>query len=133
MRHWDKIRQDGPYFCGEFETDAVDWKLAELIVNIQYACQRHYFLALAEKYFDDQMKEISVNSHRNSKTIENFNRLPDEFTVEDVMQCFSLSSESAARTRTIRLIKDHLAEKTDDYVVNGHSKSKYRKTGNIIV
>ena len=38
MRHWDKMKQDGQYWCGEFETDEVDWKLAELIVNIQYAC-----------------------------------------------------------------------------------------------
>jgi len=41
MRHWDKMHQDGDYWCGEFETDEVDWKLAELIVNIQYTCQRH--------------------------------------------------------------------------------------------
>jgi hypothetical protein len=42
------MHQDGNYWCGEFETDEVDWKLAELIVNIQYACQRHYFGAMAE-------------------------------------------------------------------------------------
>ena len=47
MRHWADIHQDGQYWCGEFETDATDWKLAELIVTIQYACQRHYFGALA--------------------------------------------------------------------------------------
>ena len=52
MRHWDKLHQDGEYWCGEFETDEVDWKLSELIVNIQYACQRHYFGAMAETYFD---------------------------------------------------------------------------------
>ncbi len=38
MRHWDCMKQDGNYWCGEFETEEVDWKLAELIVNIQYAC-----------------------------------------------------------------------------------------------
>nr|MCR5239693.1 hypothetical protein [Prevotella sp.] len=128
MRHWDKIRQDGPYFCGEFETDAVDWKLAELIVNIQYACQRHYFLALAEKYFDDQMREISVNAHRNSKTIENFNRLPDEFTVEDVMQCFAIGKENIARVKISRLIKDNFVEKIGEYPDNGSSKAVYQKT-----
>ena len=35
MRHWDQMKQDGSYWCGEFETDEVDWRLAELIVNIQ--------------------------------------------------------------------------------------------------
>ena len=132
MRHWDKIRQDGPYFCGEFDTDAVDWKLAELIVNIQYACQRHYFLALAEKYFDDQMREISVNAHRNSKTIENFNRLPDELTVEDVMQCFAIGKENIARVKISRLIKDNFVEKIGEYPDNGSSKAVYQKTGLIM-
>jgi hypothetical protein len=132
MRHWDKIRQDGPYFCGEFDTDAIDWKLAELIVNIQYACQRHYFLALAEKYFDDQMREISVNAHRNSKTIDNFNRLPDEFTVEDVMQCFAIGKENIARVKISRLIKDNFVEKIGEYPDNGSSKAVYQKTGLIM-
>ena len=132
MRHWDKIRQDGPYFCGEFDTDAIDWKLAELIVNIQYACQRHYFLALAEKYFDDQMREISVNAHRNSKNIDNFNRLPDEFTVEDVMQCFAIGKENIARVKISRLIKDNFVEKIGEFPENGSSKAVYQKTGLIM-
>ena len=129
MRHWDKIRQDGPYFCGEFETDAVDWKLAELIVNIQYACQRHYFLALAEKYFDDQMRDISVNTHRKQKTYDGFSRLPDEFVVDDVMSCFSISNPTVARVKISRLMKDHLIEKTDEYIDNGTTKAIYRKIG----
>ena len=116
MRHWDKIHQDGAYYCGEFETDDVDWKLAELIVNIQYACQRHYFLGMAEKYFDDQLREVSANAHRKNKTYEGFSRLPDEFMVEDVMACFSLSKISAARMKVHRMIKDHLIEKSDETI-----------------
>ncbi|SHK51963.1 hypothetical protein [Xylanibacter ruminicola] len=129
MRHWDKIHQDGAYYCGEFETDDVDWKLAELIVNIQYACQRHYFLALAEKYFDDQQREVSMNSHRKNKTYEGFSRLPEEFMVEDVIACFSLLSASAARMKIKRLSEDHLIEKIDDYVDNGTTKAIYKKIG----
>ena len=64
MRHWDKMHQDGNYWCGEFETDDTDWRLAELIVNIQYACQRHYFGAMAEAYFDNKLKDASVNVQR---------------------------------------------------------------------
>ena len=129
MRHWDKIHQDGPYFCGEFNTDAVDWKLAELIVNIQYACQRHYFLALAEKYFDDQMRDVSVNTHRKSKTYEAFNRLPEEFTIDEVMECWGISNGNVVRTRIRRLIKDHLVEKSGEYVENGTTKAVYKKIG----
>ena len=86
MRHWDKMKQDGDYWCGEFETDEVDWQLAELITNIQFACQRHYFGAMAEKYFDDKTRDVAANVQRRQKTIEGFNRLPEEFTIDDVMR-----------------------------------------------
>jgi len=131
MRHWDKMKQDGDYWCGEFETDEVDWKLAELIVTIQYACQRHYFGAMAEAYFDNKTRDAAANVQRRQKTIEGFNRLPEEFTIDDVMRCFSMPSINAARMRTHRLVKDGLAEKTADYVENGTTKAKYKKTGRV--
>ena len=131
MRHWDKMHQEGDYWCGEFETDEVDWRLAELIVNIQYACQRHYFGAMAEAYFDNKLKDASVNVQRRQKTIEGFNRLPEEFTIDDVLRCFSMPSINAARMRTHRLVKDGLAEKSGEYVENGTTKAKYQKTGRV--
>ena len=133
MRHWDKIHQDGQYWCGEFETDDVDWKLAELLVNIQYACQRHYFGAMAEAYFDNKLKDASVNVRRKQKTFDGYNRLPDEFVIEDVMRCFSLNSESTARTKVVRLIADNLVKKIREIKVNGNKKSVYRKTGSIML
>ena len=39
-------------------------------------------------YFDNKEKEASVNVQRRGKTVEAFNRLPEEFTTEDVMRCF---------------------------------------------
>ena len=132
MRHWGDMKQDGEYWHGEFETDDIDWKLAELIVNMQYACQRHYFLGMAEKYFDDQQREISFNSHRNNKTVESFDRLPDEFVVEDVMTCFSLTNPAAARVRVNRLVKDGLVERVGGYAENGNSKAVFKKTGKVM-
>jgi hypothetical protein len=132
MRHWADMKQDGEYWHGEFETDDIDWKLAELIVNMQYACQRHYFLGMAEKYFDDQQREISFNSHRNNKTVEAFDRLPDEFVVEDVMTCFSLTNPAAARVRVNRLVKDGLVERVGGYAENGNSKAVFKKTGKVM-
>jgi hypothetical protein len=129
MRHWEQMHQDGAYYCGEFETDEVDWKLAELIVNIQYACQRHYFLAMAEKYFDDQMRDVLTTTHRRQKTYDGFNRLPEEFAVDDVMTCFAISNPTVARVKISRLMKDHLIEKTDEFVDNGTTKAIYRKVG----
>ena len=133
MRHWDKMRQEGNYWCGDFETDEVDWRLAELIVNMQYACQRHYFGALAETYFDNKVREAAVNVQRRQKTIEDFNRLPDEFTTEDVMKYFSLNSINTARMRIKRLQRDHLVEKTGEFVEDGKVKGRYSKTGKIML
>ena len=133
MRHWTNIRQEGDYWCGEFETDDTDWRLAELIVTIQYACQRHYFGALAEKYFDDKTRDAAANVQRRGKTIEAYNRLPETFTVDDVMRCFSLSNYGSARTRVVRLQKDRLVEKVEEFVENGTTKARYKKTGAVIL
>ena len=129
MRHWDKMHQDGNYWCGEFETDETDWRLAELIVNIQYACQRHYFGAMAEAYFDNKLKDASVNVQRRQKTYDGFARLPEEFTVDDVVRCFNLKNNSSARTKVNRLQKDSLIEKVGEFVENGTTKARYKKTG----
>ena len=133
MRHWDKMHQDGDYWCGEFETDDTDWRLAELIVNIQYACQRHYFGALAETYFDNKHREAAVNVQRRQKTIEAFSRLPEEFTVEDAVRCFNLHSEQTARVKIHRLQKDGLIEKSGDFKENGVIKIRYKKTGRMML
>ena len=129
MRHWDCMKQDGQYWCGEFETDDVDWRLAELIVNIQYACQRHYFGAMAEAYFDNKLKDASVNIQRRQKTFEGFERLPETFTSEDVMRCFGLASDGAVRSKTRRLMSDHLIEKVSDGRGTTTGLSVFRKTG----
>ena len=134
MRHWDQMKKDGEYWCGTFETDEVDWRLAELIVNIQYACQRHYFGAMAEAYFDNKLRDANVNLRRQQKTIECFNRLPDEFTVEDIMHCFYLARESSARTKIARLMADKLVSKVGDKKLqNGIVRTLYQKTGNLIL
>ena len=132
MRHWDSIHQDGSYWCGEFDTDDTDWKLAELIVNIQYACQRHYFGAMAEAYFDNRLRDASVNVRRKQKTYDGFERLPESFTSEDVMRCFNMGSEGSARMKISRFLQDHLIEKIEEPKGKTSSKAKYRKTGVIM-
>ena len=129
MRHWGSLHQEGEFWCGEFETDEIDWRLAELIVNIQYACQRYYFGAMAESYFENKMRDASVNVRRRQKTYDGFANLPLEFTTDDVCRCFKLNSSSAARMRITRLVQDHLIVKTDEFVEDGTTKSRYRKTG----
>ena len=133
MRHWGNLHQEGNYWCGTFETDEIDWRLAELIVNIQYACQRYYFGAMAEAYFDNKLKDASVNVQRRQKTYEGFERLPDVFTTDDVVRCFQLKSAATAYMRISRLTKDRLIEKAEDYVEDGCAKVRYRKTGLLMI
>ena len=132
MRHWDQLHKDGEYWCGEFDTDEKDWQLAELLVNVQYACQRYFFGGLAQKYFDDKKREASYNIRRKSKSFDGFNRLPEEFTTDDVMRCFNLSNNSAAKSRVKRLMKDHLVEKKGDFVENSTTKAIYKKIGTML-
>jgi hypothetical protein len=133
MRHWDKMQQEGDYWCGSFETDEVDWQLAELIVNMQYACQKHYFGAMAEAYFDNKLRDASVNVQRRQKTLEGFSKLPEVFTVKDVMRCFNLVSEGTARMKIVRLIADKLVMKANTYIEDGHTKKMYKKTGSFMI
>ena len=127
MRHWDELHQDGQFWCGEFTTDETDWKLAELIVNMQYACQRHYFGAMAEAYFDNKLRDATANVQRQQKTIEGFNRLPEVFTTDDVMRCFGLIDNNSASSKITRLMKDHLIERGESFTENGHRRWSYRK------
>ena len=133
MRHWDELKKDGEFWCGAFGTDEIDQRLAELIVNIQFACQKHYFGAMAEKYFDDKTRDAAMNRQRQQKTIDAFNRLPEEFTVEDVIRCFDLNSSATARMRIGRLIKDRLVEKVADTSKGGHKQSVYTKVGVVML
>ncbi len=130
MRHWNELKKDGDFWCGQFETDDIDWRLAELIVNIQYACQKYYFGAMADAYFDNKMKEIASKTQHQSKTNEAFTRLPESFTIDDVLRCFNLSTESSGRGTISRLISDHLIEKVNDG--RGKTKTTYKKVINYI-
>ena len=127
------MKKDGEFWCGAFGTDEIDQRLAELIVNIQFACQKHYFGAMAEKYFDDKTRDAAMNRQRQQKTIDAFNRLPEEFTVEDVIRCFDLNSSATARMRIGRLIKDRLVEKVADTSKDGHKQSVYTKVGVVML
>ena len=133
MRHFGELHQEGKFWEGSYEVDETDWKLCELMARIQYATQQHFFGVMAEKYFDDQKRDVSANARRKQKTIEAFNRLPEEFTAEDIMRCFGLEGESSARGRARTLLADHLAVKTGEFKDNGKVKALYRKTGIVML
>ena len=129
MRHWEELHQEGSFWCGEFETDDEDWRLAELICNIQYACQRHFFGKMAEKYFEAREQSEMSNVQHRSQTVVGFEKLPNEFTVADAMMCFNLSTGDSARSKIKRLIEDHLVEKTGETREGNTHQALFRKTG----
>ena len=129
-RHWDKMKQKGSYWMGEYETDETDWKLCELIARIQYATQQHFFGVLAEKYFDDMNNDVQFTGKRHQqKSVDGYNRLPDVFAKEDVMKCFGYDSENSMKTKIKRLISSHQIEK----ITSGDNKGKYRKLNKLLV
>jgi len=128
-RHWDKMKQKGSYWMGEYETDETDWKLCELIARIQYATQQHFFGVLAEKYFDDMNNDVQFTGKRHQqKSVDGYNRLPDVFTKEDVMRCFGYENDNSVRTKLARLVNNHQVEKIQD----GDNKGKYQKLSKIL-
>ena len=133
MRHWDALHQEGEFWCGEFQTDDVDWQLVELIVNIQLACQRYFFGAMADRYYEEKRRDQAVNGTHKSHTITAFENLPQEFTTEDVMRCFGLTKDDAVYKRIERLTEDHLAVKMGTFKINGKLRAKYRKMGAMIL
>lgn len=130
MRHWADIHQDGNLWCGAFDTDETDWQLAELIVNMQYACQRHFFGAMAEKYFDNKYSELQTLGKRHrQKSVDGYNRLPEVFTYDDVIRCFNYDNINTVYTKVRRLVEDHLIVR----ISNGLDKGKYKKVNSMIV
>ena len=128
-RHWDKMKQKGSYWMGEYETDETDWKLCELIARIQYATQQHFFGVIAEKYFDDMNNDVQFTGKRHQqKSVDGYNRLPDVFTKEDVVRCFGYENDNSVRTKLARLVNNHQVEKIQD----GDNKGKYQKLSKIL-
>ena len=129
-RHWDKMKQKGSYWMGEYETDETDWKLCELIARIQYATQQHFFGVLAEKYFDDMNNDVQFTGKRHQqKSVDGYNRLPDVFTKEDVMKCFGYDKADTVSKKIRRLLSGNLIE----LITEGENKGSYRKQTKLIV
>ena len=130
MRHWESLHQEGRYWTGEYETDETDWRLCELIARIQYATQQYFFGVLAEKYFDDMNSDVQISGkHHYQKSVDGYNRLPSEFSSDDVARCFGYDNVKSIRTKIRRLIEDRMIEKLE----NTTEKNVYKKVRNIIV
>ena len=130
MRHWDSIHQQGNYWTGDYEVDDTDWKLCELIARIQYATQQHFFGVMAEKYFDDMNNDVQFSGKRHfAKSLENYSRLPEIFSKEDMIRCFGYTKEKSVYKKLQRLT----SEKMIAQITEGENKGKYQKLINNMI
>ena len=125
MRHWKDIHQQGSYWTGQYEVDETDWKLCELLARIQYATQQYFFGVMAEKYFDDMNNDLLITGKRHQqKSVDGYNRLPDVFTIEDVMRCFNYERKNSAAVKIMRLQSCQYAKLIED----ADGVKRYKKT-----
>lgn len=114
MRHWDEREKTGTY-----EIDEQDKALLDLVLDIQYQTQKHYFYELARNYFDEQMKDATQFRRRTTRFGQCFQQLPEIFTTEQFASTFGYANNRSASKTIDRLLKDKAIERT--------KRGEYRK------
>ena len=130
MRHYGDLHQNGKFWEGTYETDDIDWKLCELMARIQYATQQHFFEVMAEKYFDDMNSDVQITGKRHQqKSIDGYNRLPEVFSIEDVVKSFGYKEKNGAFMKVSRLEKDAAIIRINE----GENSGKFMKLKKMLV
>ena len=134
MRHYGSLHQEGKFREGTYEVDDTDWKLCELMARIQYATQQHFFGVLAENYFDDMNNDVQISGKRHQqKSVDGYNRLPDEFTKEDVDRCFGYKNEDSGYMKIKRLQESGMVVLLEEVMQNGRMRRRYRKVNKMVI
>lgn len=106
LHHWDEREKNGTY-----EIDDVDKELMDLVLDIQYRTQHHYFGELARKYFDDQQKEATIFCRRTTRYELCFQKLPDNFSTEQFVATFNFVNTQSANKALNRFLQDKSIER----------------------
>ena len=107
MRHWEEREQDGTYII-----DDTDRRLCNLVLDIQYRTQLHWFYTLHRKYYDDQLYNYAVQKRRTNKFLECFRKLPEAFTIETFAGVFGYANNHAAQKTLNRLCEENAIKRT---------------------
>jgi hypothetical protein len=107
MRHWDEWQENRT-----FTIDETDIRLCNLVLEIQYRSQHHFFGEYARKYYDDRESDPSIEKRRNTKTKTAYAMLPETFEMSVVPEVFGCS-DGAARVLMSRLCKDGVLKKME--------------------
>ena len=106
MRHWEEREKTGTY-----EVDDTDIELLDLLLDIQYKTQRHFFYELADKYYDDQRNDAATFRRRTTRFEMCYQRLPEEFTTAQFVSVFGYANAQSASKTIDRLLKDKMIER----------------------
>ena len=107
MRHWEEREQTGTY-----QIDDTDRRLCDLVLDIQYRTQLHWFYDLHRLYFDNQLRDAAQQRRRTNKFMDCFRELPKEFTTEKFAQVFGYANNRSSQKTLQRLEADKAIERT---------------------
>jgi hypothetical protein len=98
MRHWDEWQEHGT-----ISIDKTDRWFCRLIMQIQFACQRHYFGRFWDVYYEhehDQFSVVKKNVRHSHLTKERFALLPEVFTKADMVNILKVTQSNADKMVT---------------------------------
>ena len=113
MRHWKERENTGTYVI-----DDIDRRLCDLVLDIQYRTQLHWYYDLHRLYYDNQLRDAAQQRRRSNKFIECFRQLPEEFSTEQFAQIFGYANNRAGQKTLQRLEADKAIERS----MRGHYK-----------
>ena len=102
MRHWDEREQNGTY-----EVDDIDVSFCQLILDIQYRCQHHFYGGLAYNYYDNQARDKAANyTCHTSRFAQCFKMLPEKFSRQQFAKTFDIANPDSCGKQIDGLIKE---------------------------
>lgn len=113
MRHWEERENTGTYVI-----DDIDRRLCDLVLDIQYRTQLHWYYDLHRLYYDNQLRDAAQQRRRSTKFIECFRQLPEEFSTEQFAQIFGYANNRSGQKTLQRLEADKAIERS----MRGHYK-----------
>lgn len=107
MRHWNEWQEKRT-----FSIDETDLRLCNLVLEIQYRSQHHWFGEYARHYYENMDADPTKERRHYKKTSIAYGMLPETFTREDVMRHYDCIKGTADVIMT-RLVKDKVVERIE--------------------
>ena len=102
MRHWEEREQNGTY-----EVDDIDVSFCQLVLDIQYRCQHHFYGGLAYNYYDNQARDKAANyTCHTSRFAQCFKMLPEKFSRQQFAKTFDIANPDSCGKQIDGLIKE---------------------------